>query len=127
MDLVATAKITMNNIPNLNTAAIQALASTLYIEGESVMAESKSMTPVDTGALRASGFVHSPVTSNNDVSVELTYGGSASKYALFVHENLSATHHVGQAKFLEIPVLRNIPKIEKAVRASIAASFLKGK
>ena len=45
-------------------------------------------SPLDTGALRASGMAHPPEVSGTKVTVRLTFGGAAAPYALFVHENL---------------------------------------
>ena len=41
--------------------------------------------------------------SNNKVVIELGFGGAAASYAVYVHENLTAKHTVGQAKYLEVP------------------------
>ncbi len=70
-------------------------------EAEIEMTEAKRRTPVDTGALRASGRVEGPQLAAGDVYVTLSFGGPAAPYALFVHENLDAYHKVGQAKYLE--------------------------
>lgn len=64
---------------------------------EKVMTVAKQRTPVDSGALRSSGLV----TKVSETSVELSFGGAASAYAVIVHENLTNYHPVGQAKFLE--------------------------
>lgn len=96
------------------TRALSALAQELYREGEEIMAASKPLVPVDTGALRSSGYVQPPVIDGTVVRVTLGYGGPAAKinpktgqstegYAIFVHENLEAHHPVGMAKYLEIP------------------------
>lgn len=73
----------------------------LRAEGEIEMTEAKRRTPVDTGALRASGTVTGPMFKGNDVQVRLSFGGNAVQYAVPVHENLDAYHKNGQAKFLE--------------------------
>lgn len=77
------------------------VASALYVEGQIEMTESKRRCPVDTGTLRASGFVAEPMRSGKNISVTLSYGGAAETYAIIVHEDLEANHRVGQAKFLE--------------------------
>lgn len=95
-------------------AAVRGLAAGLYKEAEGIMTLSKqAYVPVLTGALRNSGFVASPRIKTNKASVDLGFGGPAAPYAVFVHENLHAFHHVGQAKYLEIPLLgarRGMPK-----------------
>ena len=94
--------------------AIRALGRSLYEEAEVTMTHAKRNTPVLTGALRASGHVLPPTYSLHDVTVTLGFGGPAGSgnqggetnktdvgYAIIVHENLSARHVVGGAKYLE--------------------------
>lgn len=70
----------------------------LYHEANIEMTESKRRVPVDTGSLRASGYVAQPERDGNKLSVELGYNKD---YAVYVHENLEALHPHGEAKFLE--------------------------
>lgn len=84
--------------------ARRAMGAALRAEAERIMAASKRLVPVDTGALRASGRVEGPVWGGETVSVGLLYGGPAAPYAVYVHENLAARHPTGQAKYLEQPV-----------------------
>jgi len=83
----------------------------LFEEAEKIMAESKRIVPVDTGALRSSGFVDLPRVGNKGPSVRFGYG---SEYSVFVHEippppqksrgGRSARHRPPtQWKFLEQP------------------------
>lgn len=99
--------------------AMKPLATGLYREAQGIMAQSKPLVPVDTGSLRASGYVDEPVIEGTaaigkQITVNFGYGGVASKinpktgeptgeYALYVHENLEAFHKVGIAKYLEVP------------------------
>ena len=65
------------------------------------MGLSKRLTPVDIGALRASGYVTLPEFQGSRVVVELGYGGDISySYAVKQHERLDFHHEVGQAKYL---------------------------
>ena len=77
------------------------VAAAIYQEAQIEMTEAKRRTPVDTGTLRASGFVAEPERHGRNISVTLSFGGAAETYAIYVHENLEAFHKVGQAKFLE--------------------------
>lgn len=88
-------------------------ATFLFQRGEEVMEESKRECPVDTGTLRSSGFVHSPDVERGEMSVALGYGGAAAEYAIFVHEDLTAHHPVGKAKFLEDPIRREVPRLAR--------------
>ena len=74
----------------------------LWQELSKVMNDSKRICPVDTGRLRASGYVFDPVVSFEEISVQLGY---ATEYAFYVHENLNAGHtYPTCAKFLEWPL-----------------------
>lgn len=95
-------------------AALQKLGVALYQEGVGILEASKGLVPVDTGALRSSGYTAEPVYDGMTVTVDMGYGGPAAQinpktgestdgYALIVHENLDAFHKVGTAKFLEMP------------------------
>jgi hypothetical protein len=67
-----------------------------------VLARSNDYVPVDTGALKTSGNIIRPTETKSGVEGGVGYGGAASKYAVYVHENLNANHpNGGQAKFLE--------------------------
>lgn len=89
--------------------AVKALGQGLYKEATEAFARSQQEVPVDTGALRASGQVSRPMLSGRDTVVEITYGGAAADYAIYVHENLEAFHNPGKkAKFLEDPVKQQI-------------------
>jgi hypothetical protein len=82
-----------------------ALMAALYQEAEDIMTVAKQdYVPVDTGALRASGFVEPPVGSGENASITLGFGSDAVGYAVLVHEDLTKRHKVGQAKYLEIPL-----------------------
>ena len=90
------------------------LGKELYREATGIMESSRGLVPVDTGALRSSGYVKPPEQEGNRITVYLGYGGPAAQinpksgqstdgYALYVHENLDAVHKVGTAKYLEMP------------------------
>jgi hypothetical protein len=111
--------------------APQAAAAALFQEGERVMAASKLLVPVDTGALRASGHVQPPRVEGTLVRVELGYGGVAGAtvggkyvgYAVYVHENLTAAHPVGKAKYLEEPMLAALPGMGQRIGKALAAGL----
>ena len=89
------------NIRRLIRSYGDASGNALRAEAELLMTDAKMRTPVDTGALRASGHVTGPLLSGREISVKLGFGGPAAPYAVKVHEDLRAHHDVGQAKFLE--------------------------
>lgn len=93
-------------LQDLPRIAATELAKALFREAEQIMTRSqRDFVPVDLGVLRASGHVAPPDIRGDRVTVELGYGGAASAYALVQHERLDFHHDVGQAKYLEQPVL----------------------
>ena len=85
--------------------------------GQRIFDRSQELVPVDTGRLKASGFMekeHIP----HGVRVTIGYSkDGAPPYGLFVHENLEARHKPPtQAKFLEAAaqeVIKDVPNIIK--------------
>lgn len=96
------------------------VARALYAEAQEIRTVSMRRTPVDTGTLRASHMVSEPTIQGNTIEVRIGVGGPAAPYALYVHENLSARHGVGQAKFLESAVLEAMPTLARRIAARIA-------
>jgi len=108
-----------------------ALVATLFTEAEKIMTVSKAnYVPVDMGALRASGFVEPPELTAGGGSVTLGYGGPSAPYALYVHEDLTKHHPVGQAKYLEVPVRAAVQGMEAVLaqheRDVIVQTFQQG-
>lgn len=65
-------------------------AGALFRRAEAIMADSKeNYVPVDVGVLQSSGHVELPVIDGRDITVTMGFGGSASAYALAIHEHLS--------------------------------------
>ena len=94
----------MKALREVGPRAEVALKSALVTEAEKVMARAKRFTPVDTGALRASGHVQPPVATPGRIEITLGFGGPAARYAVYAHEIEDYYHEFGQAKFLEQPV-----------------------
>jgi hypothetical protein len=120
----------LGRINSITQDVARRAGNALRAEAEIEMTEAKRRTPVDTGALRASGHVTGPVEGTsarveNGVrsygrpvtvwSVTLAFGGPAAPYAVKVHEDLEAWHRVGQAKFLESVVMESAPHIADRV------------
>jgi len=82
---------------NLNRLAKEypeAAEQALHEEAEIIMADAKERCPVDTGRLRATGYVQPP----SDGEVEIGFG---TDYGIYVHERTELNHPSGEAKFLE--------------------------
>jgi hypothetical protein len=111
-------------------AGAKIAAMALRSEAQDAFAASQDEVPVDTGALKASGRVRPETgvfTRGGEVYVELTYGGTATEYSIYVHENLEASHPHGKAKYLEDPMTRQVngisgriaDKVERATKGML--------
>jgi hypothetical protein len=78
--------------------------------------DARSLTPVKTGALQASGVALPAETDGTKITATI---GFNTNYAAAVHENLTAHHDVGQAKYLEAAMRRNAPKLAVEVAKQI--------
>ena len=87
-------------VNGLNAVSLEALEEI----GEKILAISQERVPVDTGSLKASGFVESETSPKGPV-VKVGYSPQGVlHYAVFVHENLEIPHNNpegAQAKFLQ--------------------------
>lgn len=113
-------------VANLRTSSrrsAKAAERAVYEFGETEMREMKKRTPVDTGALRNSGFVEKPTRVGTKVSVSLGFGGQADAYAIFVHEDLDVFHRVGEAKFVESVLNESMRYFTARVVSSIMADL----
>ena len=83
------------------------------------MTDSKTnYVPVDTGNLRNSGTVLPPVMKGKTIEVTLGYGGSATPYAVVVHE-YPPTVGQGKNKYLSKP----LNKAEKGMATRLATAL----
>ena len=85
------------------------VAAAIYQEAQIEMTEAKRRTPVSPlpapkgvvpGTLRASGTVHEPVRNGRNISIQMSFGGAASDYAVVQHENPDFIHTTGQSHYL---------------------------
>lgn len=106
-----------DKLKEIATKTPDRIKKALYQEAQIEMTEAKRRTPVDTGTLRASGTVHEPTQEGDRISVLLSFGGAASGYAIYVHENLTAFHKTGSAKFLESVLNESRPYIAQRIAA----------
>lgn len=81
----------------------RAIGKAMYEEALLIMDRSRDQVPVDLGTLQGSGKVDLPKVDGSKISVELSYGGDASAYALYVHE-VDMPHRKGKAFYLSDPV-----------------------
>lgn len=105
--------------------ALVALTAAAVQEQEQVITDGKQRTPVDTGTLRGSGTVLPPNVSGTGVEVIAGFGGAASEYAIYVHEDLTANHPVGQSKFLESAFLERVPGMPRRMARTVEQAWQK--
>lgn len=92
-----------------------------YQRALQIMAASQSICVVGpTGLLRASRYVSIP---NEQGMIHIGYGVH---YAMPVHENLSAHHEHGQAKFLELAFLEFQPTNRQWIKAKTIENIKRG-
>jgi hypothetical protein len=87
-----------------------------------VFAESQSLVPVKTGALRNSGKIVSKngFDATGAPEVSITYGDDVVDYAVYVHEDLEKFHaDPTQAKFLETALLHHKKRLTNLVRTRL--------
>lgn len=77
--------------------------------------EVKRRTPVDNGTLRGTVHVEGPEIGDGMVSTSVVAGGPSAPYAVIVHEDLTAQHKVGQAKFIESVIMESKATIGERV------------
>ena len=94
-------------------------AEALRKAGGEIIRVSVQKTPIQTGELRSRSFNEGPL-KYKDIYTQVigyekfadTWNAEKSKaYAVYVHENLEAQHHVGEAKFLEHAIQETSGKI----------------
>ena len=94
----------------------QAFQRAVKRAGLLIQRESQKIVPVDTGNLK-NGARTRAEGRGFDTKVTVSYQAA---YAVFVHEDLNATHKKGKtAKFLERAVKENYRKIRQTVRDEV--------
>lgn len=93
------------NIKKVFDRVEQVTPEALIFGAQPIFDRSQELVPVDTGALKASGFIETRPTSNG-VQVFVGYGRFGTpEYAGFVHERLDLRHAPPtQAKYLEAAI-----------------------
>lgn len=100
-----------------------AAARALRSEGQDAFLNSQDEVPVDTGALKKSGRLlpeaGGVINRGGNIQVQIVYGSTAEDYAIYVHENLTAHHPHGKAKFVEGPLTRQTFGIAQRIAAKV--------
>lgn len=100
--------------------AIAAARRALDVFGEMVVGNAQQLTPVDTGALQASGTTL-PAEEKGQKLTKVV--GFNTNYAAAVHERLELYHEHGQAKFLETAVRELRPRFQPFIAAKVRAAL----
>jgi hypothetical protein len=136
--MAKTISLEWKNLPKFRKAlekyghgATLAAAGALYREAQRIITTSKAgFVPVDSGALRSSGFVEPPQITGHQISVTMGFGGSAGRgnqgetndrdvgYALVVHE-VQVFHPVGQSHYLSVPLRAALVDMDDRLAADI--------
>lgn len=103
--------LTANLLTRTQRATEAAVVATNKVGGEA-FAESQRQVPVRFGNLKGSGRIEPATTA--EPAVTLSYGGTASAYAIIVHET-----HATKSKFLERPAREAIPRLNTEVAAAV--------
>lgn len=104
-------------------AAKPMLGRVLKEEGDLIMRDSQEEAPFRLGGLKGSGRVQNPVFTAEEVTVTLSYGSSAIKYAMYLHRGMreDGTHVIqnfrnGKKKdYLSDPVNAHIPGLDARI------------
>lgn len=86
------------------------------IAGEHVLGDAQELAPVDTGDLKASGMTLPATIQGTEIRKVI---GFTMGYAAAVHENLTAHHKSGQAKYLETAMNRSAVKVRDFIIQTI--------
>lgn len=92
----------------------------LLQEANIVLNKSIQETPREFGNLRRSGTVEETKETKKEYEVAI---GFPMGYAAAVHENLTAHHPVGKAKYLEDPLMARVDDIPKNIAKRIRAGM----
>lgn len=94
---------------------IRAVSQEVHDIGLEAFDQSQEMVPWRTGTLKGSGSIE--VTNDAaGVTVELSYGGPAAEYAIYVHEIQNNYNYGKSWKYLEQPVSAKVPEIHRRVQ-----------
>jgi len=116
---------TIEKFRRVQDDGLPAVATALYLEANDIFNRSQTLVPVDTGTLKSSGEVSTPDIIGDSIEVSIGYGGAASEYAIYVHEDMEANHAFPtQAKFLEQPALEALDGMADRLARSLREELL---
>lgn len=107
--------------------APEALGQGLYEEGQMAFRQTQKEVPIRKGYLKNSGRLSPPeMTGGGNVSVAITYGSSATKYAAPVHD-LNKNYRNGRKwHYVSDPVLARVDGMEARLAKRITRNLGRG-
>jgi hypothetical protein len=82
-----------------------------------VLSQAIELAPIKFGDLKASGYAEDAVWDGSMLFATLGFGVY---YAAAVHERLDVHHDQGQAKFVEVPIRQNAPRMAPYVAGYVS-------
>lgn len=104
----------------LHSRGVEAVAQAVGKAALDLEGRAQSVTPVDTGTLKASIHVEGPEVRGNEATAKVATGGEASDYAIFVHEG---TGRMAASKFIERPLLSMLPVYQRYIEDAGKEAF----
>jgi hypothetical protein len=95
------------------------LADALYEEAKIILAIAKERVPVLTGQLKNTGTVHTPVVTDKEITVRISFGSEVVDWAVPVHERMYVKHVSGQSKYLESVILERMDSFSATIGAKV--------
>lgn len=96
------------------------VSTAIFEEAWEIFRKSQQEVPYRYGFLAGSGRVDPPTMVNNEIVVQIFYGGAAAPYALWVHENRDMNFRNGRkAKYLYDPVMQRVGVFDKNIAARV--------
>ena len=134
-DHIGTAFVDTQNVHkalfNLIKATPEEIERALQEEAKLVLeiAQSPTLIPIKSGAMRDSGEVSRTEIQGNETSIAISFGGSSpsDRYTFIQHEDLSINHpNGGAAKFLERALQAAFPGQLQRISARILTNRILG-
>lgn len=101
----------------------RAVSQAVTDSANDLVEQAGSVTPIETGALRASIQADPPEIAGDVVKVVVHTGGEVSDYAVVQHEHEEFHHDEGQAKYIEEPLIRNRTLYREHMRRAMNGEF----
>ena len=112
----------ISNIDKVRSDFMVSSMNALTEFGGEIQRYSVTLTPIDTGNLRAAAYTGKAKTTKSGITIEVGYEKDIlpeNAYAAAVHERTDVSHDVGQAKFLETSLQTKEPDYLPYMRSRI--------